>query len=337
MSIGTTTKILFASGAAVVASVAAPGAAVACDVDRPVLFAGLDYGSAAFHTAVASYILREGYECDVDSLPGGTIPMQQGVVQGDLDIVMEVWTANPTQVWQDGMAAGKTVQLGTTFPDAVEGWWVPRFLVEGPDALAPGLKSVSDLPDYIELFVDPEEPAKGRFYNCPAGWNCEVVNSKKLVAYGLDETFTNFRPGTGAALAAAAEGAFLSEEPIVMYYWTPTWLMGKFDFVKLDEPTYDQAVWDAMMAADVPDAATEYPVTQVVIGANKAFSESAPTITAFLQAYGMSSALTAEALAFMQETDASDEAAALKFLRDHRDVWAAWVDEDVAAKVDATL
>jgi glycine betaine/proline transport system substrate-binding protein len=55
---------------------------------------------------------------------------------------------------------------------------VPRYIVEGPGAVAPGLRSVADLPDYVALFADPEEPGKGRFYNCPAGWVCEVINSK---------------------------------------------------------------------------------------------------------------------------------------------------------------
>ncbi|MGV8790420.1 glycine betaine ABC transporter substrate-binding protein, partial [Pseudomonas aeruginosa] len=48
-----------------------------------------------------------------------------------------------------------------------------------------------------EVFRDPEEPGKGRFYHCPAGWTCELENSEMLKRYGLEETFTNFRPGTG--------------------------------------------------------------------------------------------------------------------------------------------
>ena len=87
-------------------------------------------------------------------------------------------------------AAGQTVALGTTYPDATEGWFVPTSIVSGANAVAPDLKSVTDLPKYNELFADPEEPGKGRFYNCPAGWQCEVVNSKKLIAYGLDDKTT---------------------------------------------------------------------------------------------------------------------------------------------------
>ena len=45
-----------------------------------------------------------------------------------------------------------------------------------------------DVVRYKYLFRDPEEPAKGRFYKCILGWNCEVVNTNKLKAYGLDAT-----------------------------------------------------------------------------------------------------------------------------------------------------
>ena len=33
---------------------------------------------------------------------------------------------------------------------------------------------------------DQEEPSKGRFYNCPAGWTCELDNSEMLKSYGFD-------------------------------------------------------------------------------------------------------------------------------------------------------
>ena len=60
------------------------------------------------------------------------------------------------------------------------------------------------------LFKDPESPGKGRFYNCPTGWTCEGVNSQKLKAYGLEDSYVNFRTGTGPALDAAISSAIRS-------------------------------------------------------------------------------------------------------------------------------
>ena len=307
-----------------------------CELDRPVMFGSLNWDSAQFHGAVAKYILENGYGCETDSIPGDTIPLINGVARGDADLVMEIWTANPAQAWVDAEAAGQTVALGTTFPDASEGWFVPTAMVSGPDAVAPELKSVTDLVKYKDLFADPEEPGKGRFYNCPAGWQCEIVNSKKLQAYGLADAFTNFRPGTGEALDAAAETGSLRSKPTLFYYWGPTWLLGQYDFTRLEEPAFNKAKWEAMMAADQPTEATAYPDSKVVIGANKAFTEAAPKLAEFLRAYSSTSAATSAMLAYMRENKASADDAAVQFLKTSDD-WTGWVPADVAERVKAAL
>jgi len=327
--------IAVAAGCVIAASLAPVTAKAACPIEDPVVFGGLDYGSAAFHTALARTILETGYECETDAIPGTTLVLNQGMARGDVDILMEVWTANTAQAFLDAEAEGKVTRLGTTFPDAREGWFVPRYLVEGDDAAAPDLKSAEQLGAYKELFKDPEAPDKGRFLNCVIGWQCEVVNSKKLVAYGLEDDYSNVRPGAGAALEAAVEAAYLRKRPVLFYHWAPTWLIGKYDFVMLEEPPYDKAVWDDMMAAETPTAATAYPKTAVVIGANTAFTEKSEALTAFFEAYGMTSDDTSAALAFMHDNDAEASAAAEEFLRTREDVWSAWVPEDVAARVSA--
>ena len=173
--------------------------------------------------------------------------------------------------------------------------------------------------------------------NCVIGWQCEVVNSKKLAAYGLDELYSNVRPGAGAALEAAVEAAVLREKPVLFYHWAPTWLLGKYDFVKLEEPAFDQATWDEMMASEDPAAATAYPLTKVVIGANSEFTAQAPALREFFMNYGTTAEATSQALAYMRDTDASPEQTAQKFLAEHPDVWEAWVPETVATQLNEAI
>ena len=313
-----------------------------CEVERKIVFAGLDWDSNAFHTAVAQRILRDGYGCQVDAIPGSTIPLINGMARGDIHIIMEVWKSNQPPSWTDGVASGKLVEVGVNFPDAVQGWFVPRYLVEGTNAPAPGLKSVADLPKFKALFADPEEPAKGRFLNCPAGWQCEVFNSKKLAAYGLNDSFVNFRPGTGAALDAAVTSAVKRKRPVLFYYWGPTWLLGQLgsQLVMLQEPAYDAAVWQALSDAKAPadvKAATAYPTVQVMIGARKDFLDQAPAIHQFLRRYRTSGQMVSEALAYMQDTKGSADDAARQFLKTRQDVWRGWVSAEVAAGVMAKL
>ncbi len=319
-----------------------PAAVSACELARPVVFAGLNWESATFHNAVARFILEHGYDCRTDAIPGSTIPMLQGVAQGDIDVAMEIWKDNVTDVWMRALSRGQVKELGVNFADAVQGWYVPRYLVEGDperniEPLAPDLTEVSDLPVYKDVFADPEERGRGRFYNCVAGWNCEVVNSAKLRAYGLDDHYTNFRPGTGAALAAAIGGAYLRGEPILAYYWAPTWVLGKYDLVQLSEPPWNEADWKGLNSSSTYPRAVAYPVVPVWVGANAAFVREAPEIAKFLTAYETTAVLVNEALAYMQTHSVEAETAAQHFLSTRSNIWANWVNDDVAARVQAAL
>lgn len=323
-------------------TMSAAAAEPTCEIDRPVVFAGLDWDSNAFHTALASQIIQKGYGCKTDVIPGSTIPLLNGMARGDVDVTMEIWPDNVTEALKKGTEAGQFQDLGINFPDAVQAWFIPKYLVEGDDAPAKGLKSVADLPKYKDIFADPEEPGKGRFYNCIAGWGCEVINSKKLNAYKLNDTFVNFRPGTGGALTAAIESNIKRKKPIVFYYWGPTWVLGKIgdQLVQLEEPAYDKAVWDALSAETDPSnvtAATEYPLSRVHVYANSAFAKQAPKLVEFLTAYETSNALVSVALAYMQDTGGTADDAAVNFLKTNRDVWTNWVPADVAERIAAKL
>lgn len=320
----------------------APAQAQACDLDRDIVFGDLDWASAQFHNRVAQFIVEEGYGCSTDVIPGSTLPIYNGMARGDIDIAMEIWVPNVQDWWDEETAKDTVRAVGVSYPDAVQGWFVPRYLVEGDDAPAAGLTSVADLAQFASVFEDPEDPDMGRFYNCIAGWGCEDANTRKLAAYGLDETFTNFRPGTGGALAAAIESAILREQPIVFYYWGPTWVLGKVgdQVLQLEEPAYDEEIWNAMMSADPADSAAEataYPVIKVEIGVNSEFGDQAPTIVDFLGNYGMNGADVSAALLYMQENDVEADEAALEFLRTREDLWTPWVSAEVADRVRAAL
>ena len=310
---------------------------MACELNRSLKIAGLDYDSAAFHAAVATAIVERGYGCKVERVPGAIAPLVNGLARGDVDIVMEIWMANPVEAWSKAAEAGRVTPLGTTFPDATEGWYVPRYLVEGPDARAPDLKAVTDLKRYKALFTDPEEPSKGRFYNCVAGWVCEGINTRKLAAYGLENDFTNTRGGSGEATVAVIEAALKRKRPVLFYYWSPSWLVGAYNLVKLEEPAFDKAVWDELKASDRPSRATAYPVSKVVVGANAEFPSQAPQLAEFFRKYGMSSAATSQMLAQARDKGIAPEQQALVFLKSQPDTWKGWVPADIAAKVAAGL
>lgn len=332
----------FAAAAPIFLTSAGMAADAKCELDRPVVFAGLDWDSNAVHTAIAQFIIQHGYGCDTEVIPGSTIPLLNGMIRGDIDVTMEMWRDNVHDIYDPALKDEKVFDLGPNFPDATQKWYVPKYLVEGDGAPAPDLKSVSDLPKYKEVFADPEEPDKGRFYNCVLGWGCEAVNTKKYYAYGLDKTFTNFRPGSSGAFSAAIEGAILKKQPIFFYYWGPTWLLGKVgdQLVPLEEPPYNAEIWKKMEDTKDPkdvSEATAYPIVEVTVSVSGPFHDEAPNLVEFLTKYETNAAMVSQLLAWMQDNKATPDAAAKEFLSSREDTWTSWVPDDVAARVRDAL
>jgi len=306
------------------------------DVPKPtIVFADPGWDSGQVHARVAAFIVKNGMGYDVDFIPGETIPLFQGLARGDIDISMEIWYENQKEAVDKAEAEGKVIDLGDNFPDSWQGWLVPTYVIKGDPArgiepMAPDLKSVYDLPQYKDVFKDVEDPGKGRFYSCISGWECEKINEKKFAAYGLDDSFNLFLPGSGAALVTSLAAAYKKGEPWVGYYWAPTWVLGVYDMTPLEEPPYNKDVFDST-------AKCAYPAVAVKIYANAKLPNKAPEIVEFLKKYETTQAMANKFLAFMQESQADTDAAAMWFLKNYESIWTGWVPEDVASKVRKAL
>ena len=303
--------------------------------DKPTLvFGDFSWDSVQVHNRIAGFIIEHGFGYPVDYQLGDTIPILQGLQDGSVHITMELWPDNLRAAWQKALDSGQVIELGRNFPDAPQGWYVPAYVVQGDpergiEPVAPDLRSVEDLKRYWQLFADPSEPGKGRFYNCPTGWVCADINQQKLEAYGLDAHFTAFNPGSEAALNTSIVTAYEQGKPWVGYYWEPTWITGKFDMIRLEEPEYSDACWGS-------DKACAYPPSKVLIAAHASVRDLAPGVVELLKKYETTPEQTSAALAYMKDHNASPEDAAIWFLRTY-DQWQQWLPDDAREKVLAAL
>ena len=209
---------------------------------------------------------------------------------------------------------------------------------KGIKPLAPGLRSVSDLPKYKGVFSDPETPGKGRFLNSPIGWTSEVVNKQKLKAYGLDDSYVNFRSGSGAALDAEISSSIRRGKPVLFYYWSPTPLLGRFKLIQLEEPPFDADAWKTLTDADNPNPKpTRSLPSKLSIGVSTPFQKQYPQIAEFFTKVDLPIDPLNKALAEMSEKHTPPRQAAQAFMKAHPEVWQAWVPKDVADKVSAEL
>jgi len=322
-------KILMGVLGALLLLIPFAGCAAPAPEKEPIVFADLSWDSAMVHTRVAAFILENGYGYPKSEyIPGETIPLWAGLARGDVDVNMECWVENQQEAYDKSIAAGEVVDLGDNFWDNWQGWLVPTYMIE--EGLLPEGISVDDLPQYWELFKDPEDPTKGVFYSCIAGWECEKINEEKFQEYGLDEYYNVFLPGSGAALAANMVAAYEKGEPYFGYYWAPTWILGQLDMTPIEEPPYNETVWDT-------NHACAYPAVHVNICVNTEWSEKNPKVVEFLTKYATTTAQVNKALAYMQETEASTEEAAIYYLQEFESTWTQWVPSDIADKVKVAL
>ncbi len=304
--------------------------------DSPtIVFADLSWNSVMVHNRIVGFIIEKGMGYKADYVPGATATSVAGMAKGDIHVDMESWTLNIQEIYDKYTKSGEVVDLGPNFGQSWEGWLVPTYVIKGDKkrgikALAPDLKSVEDLKKYSQIFKDPEEPDKGRFYNGVAGWQITKKNTRRLKAYGLDKYFTDFIPGSDAALSGSMAAAYKRGKPWLGYYWAPTWALGLYDMTPLKEPAFDPKV-------EKETGRCALPSNEINILIWSGLPKMAPDVVELLKKYETTMEINNKFLAHMRETKGDSEAGAIFFLKNYQDLWTKWVSPEVADKVKAAL
>ncbi len=326
------------------------------DAEKPtVVFGDTQWQSLWINNAVAMFIVEHGYGYPVEEVTVTTPVMQQAMRDNELHVMMEIWWANVEEWWNAERDAGTIVELDPIFESSAQGYYVPRYVIEGDEErgiepMAPDLVSVFDLPQYKDVFADPEDPDMGVIVSCITGWNCAEVNRVKFYAYGLGETYNISEPGSAGALDAAIAGPYIKGEAIVSYYWEPTWLLGVYDMVMLEEPEYSLDCWneittitdagvvDESLIGNVPEEAgcafENYAIPKAV---TDEFAAEQPELTEFLNTMFIGTDNLNKISGYMTQNEASPEEAALWYFENYEDQWRQWIPEDVAEKVSAAV
>ena len=150
--------------------------------DTEIIFADAGWDSIKLHNAIAGTIAEQAFGYSWKETPGSSTVLHEGLLMGEVDVHMENWTDNLSS-YQDDVDAGKFNELGINFDDNHQGFYVPRYVIEGDasrciEASAPDLKYVWDLKKYSEVFKDEENPDKGRVYGAIPGWEVDKIMCK---------------------------------------------------------------------------------------------------------------------------------------------------------------
>lgn len=280
------------------------------------------WNSSLIQNRIAGFIIEHGYNLEVGYQYASTPALYTSLKRGDIHVYMESWTSSNYELYVKLLSNDAFIDLGPSFTGASEGFYVPTYVIEGDkergiEPMAPGLKTIDDLPKYWEVFKDPADPDQGRIYNCPSSWTCYGIVNKKIKGYGLDKYYNSFDPGSGSALASEIMAKYEAGEPILTYYWEPTKVMGKLDLTKIKEPEYDKEVW-------AKDKTCAWPSSKVDIIVNPSLSKH-PQVMTFLANYEIPLKVVNELLAYMTDNDISAKKTAKWFLENHKDIWQDWI------------
>lgn len=301
----------------------------------PIVFAGLNWDSAQFNNSIARFIIESGYGYPTYSKYGSSVPSFQSLRKGDVHVFMEGWLPNIQELYEKALAAKRIADIGVFFKDVVQGWFVPRYVVEGDSKrgikpLAPDLKSVSDLKRYIHLFANKAQPGVGRLFDGSPGWFSYKINCMKLKAYRLDDKYAQITTGSEGALFNELTSAYEKGLPILSYMYEPTWPMAMFDLKQLEEPEFTKECWSAAKGC-------AYPLTQIKKWVHIDLPQRAPQVVDFLGKIRLDCDDISKVLLSMKEKNLKPEEAALVWLRENEGIWSSWVTSNVAQKVKRAL
>ena len=318
-------KMLLASAATALAM----GATTAAADCGKVSITEMDWASAQVVTAVAAFLMEQGYGCEVQKVPSSTVPALTSLAEtGEPDILTEVW-ANSTPAYQGLLDDGKLVEVADVLSDGgVEAWWIPAYLAE----------SNPELTTWEGIMANPAAVG-GKFHDCPSGWACDIINNNNLKAANIEGSgLERFQHGSGETLQTSIASAYADKAPWFGYYWAPTAVLGKYPMVKVEVPAHDPEAHSCNGSADCATPGfSAYPAAKVATAVSGAFAEREPEIVELLGNVSFTNAQMGEVLAWRLDNNASNEEAAVYFLSSYKDVWADWLNDGAKAKLSALL
>ena len=326
-------------GLSLAVAATSPARAMSCG---SVTIAEMNWASAGLMANVDSIILKEGYGCDVEIVTGDTIPTFTSMNEkGQPDVAGELWINAVREPLYKAMDEGRLVSVREgPITGLGEGWWLLPHTAEKHPELVKDIDALLSRPD---LVPHPEDPSKGAFHGCPAGWGCQLANINLYRGFEMEKKgWLLVDPGSAAGLEGSIAKASDRQENWFGYYWSPTSVIGKYSMVPVDMGDWaGDKNWDGCIVKpeqECPDPkASSWTHSEVHTVVTEDFAKRGGPAIDYLKNRVFPGPVMNGMLSWMTDEQADNADAAVEFLIKHEDVWTKWVSSDVAAKVKASL
>lgn len=296
----------------------------------------MNWASSQVVTAVAGFIMENGYGCKVKKIPSSTVPVVTSLGETNKpDIATELWL-NGAQALPGLLKSGKVVELTRVLSDGgIEGWYIPEYLAKKH----PELKTIDGILKNPKL-------VGGRFHQCPSGWGCQIANGNIAEAFGVEKAGIEvFQHGSGETLATSIAAAYADEKPWFGYYWAPTAVLGKYPMVRVDLGEADtekhscnaDKEWQKKDKCKGGPFKSQFPASPVATVVTTSFAKREPQVVEFLKKLSFTNKQMGEVLAWKKDNKASADEAGAHFLTNYKNVWGAWLNDDAKKKLAALL
>jgi len=281
------------------------------------------WASIGFADALIKFIIENGYGYQTEIVSSDEETMQLNAEAGKIDVVAEWWMYDQAR-HDKAKADGLILDVRDAFI-CTDGLWVPGYVVSGDPAkgikpYAPDLKTMEDLKKYTDVFKDPNDPAKGVIQLGVEGWTANPDMIARMEKYDLANVYNYLTVKSETDIPANVEARIEKGEPIVFYDYMPAGLLGKYDFIHIEDP-----VWEAN------------PPGVAMVTASVGLSKTAPEVYTFLARYSIDLPTRNKVLAAIEEQGLSYDGAAKQFLKDHPDLLKVWVTDSAAEKIEVAL
>lgn len=275
--------------------------------------------ASRLNVEVAKIIIEDqlGYPVEITEVNENDA-MFTGMADGTLDAVLEIWPSGLTDAERTYYDDGSVVDIGELGAVGKIGWWVPSYVVDDNPALATW-EGYQD-PAVAALFATAETGDNGRFL----GTDPSYSQFDEQIIANLGLPFEVVFSGSEPATVAEIDSRVAAEEPILLYWWTPTAAVAKYDLVNVLLPDYN-ADCAASQASGDGAVDCDYPEDVIIKAASGLLEDKAPDVYEFLQNFTIT---TEDQLAMLPpvEIDGDDPSAvAQKWVDDNEATWMAWL------------
>lgn len=239
--------------------------------------------------------------------------MFAGMSTGDVDANVEVWPSGVVADEQAFIDDGSVVNMGALGAVGKIGWFVSDYaLTQFPQLSSwEGLKD----PEVAKAFATAATGDKGRFL----GMDPSFSQYDEAIIANLGLPFQVQFSGSEAATQAEIAALSAEQKPVLVYYWSPSGAVGKYNLknLALPAPTVD-------CAADGAKCDGDYPEDALFKIASAKLEAKDPAVFAFFKAFALS---TDDQLSFLGPVDIDkvDPAkAAADWIAANEATWSTW-------------